>query len=215
MAGRPPLLSSDARRTLVHHAAVDEFAALGFAGATVDAIAKRSGVTKPVIYREFGSKSELFAAVIERNGRENAEAALNAFAAATGTPAERLTAMIDAWFARVEANPAAFRLSTREIPDDPIVHKQAAALHTMQVANDVRLLKALAPDVPSHLHEPLGEVLNGALVTLATWWLDHPGVPRAVPVESMVRVCNGLSSGSRPAPAPAPTKKPGRGRTPR
>jgi TetR/AcrR family transcriptional regulator len=43
-----------------------EFAARGFAGARVDAIARRCGLAKNMLYHYFGSKEGLFIAVLER-----------------------------------------------------------------------------------------------------------------------------------------------------
>ena len=43
-----------------------EFAARGFAGARVDAIARRCGLAKNMLYHYFGSKEGLFVAVLER-----------------------------------------------------------------------------------------------------------------------------------------------------
>lgn len=47
-------------------AARDEFAAHGLAGARVDRIAERTGLNKRLIYYYFGSKDDLFLAVLER-----------------------------------------------------------------------------------------------------------------------------------------------------
>lgn len=46
-------------------AAMKEFAAKGFSGARVDAIAANTSTTKPMIYYHFGSKEKLYAAVME------------------------------------------------------------------------------------------------------------------------------------------------------
>ncbi len=46
-------------------AAMQEFAAKGFSGARVDAIAANTSTTKPMIYYHFGSKERLYAAVME------------------------------------------------------------------------------------------------------------------------------------------------------
>ena len=105
---------------------------------------------------------------------------------------ERLVDMIDAWFARVEANPNVHRLAAHHLPDDAIIAAAAATIRTMQLANDARLISSIAPHVPREEIEPLGEVVRGALLSLADWWVDHPDVSRSVPVAVMCRVCNGL-----------------------
>jgi TetR/AcrR family transcriptional regulator len=55
---------SDSKRRLLE-AAAEEFARLGFAGARVGAIVKRSGVNERMIYHHFGNKEGLYRAVLE------------------------------------------------------------------------------------------------------------------------------------------------------
>ena len=51
-------------------AALKEFAAKGFAGARVDAIARRAAINKRMLYHYFGDKEELFRAVLRRKVSE-------------------------------------------------------------------------------------------------------------------------------------------------
>jgi AcrR family transcriptional regulator len=55
-----------ARREAIIEAAVEEFAAVGFAGATTAAIARRAGISQPYVFRFFPSKKDLALAVIDR-----------------------------------------------------------------------------------------------------------------------------------------------------
>ena len=57
-------LSAEERREEIVAAAMAEFAAHGLSGASVQAIARRVGVSQPYIYQLFGTKKELFLAVI-------------------------------------------------------------------------------------------------------------------------------------------------------
>src|SRR4249919_3806691 len=61
--GRPAPL---ARREAIIEAAVEEFAAVGFAAATTAAIARRAGISQPYVFRFFPSKKDLALAVIDR-----------------------------------------------------------------------------------------------------------------------------------------------------
>ena len=56
---------AEATRRNILAAAKAEFAALGLGGARVDEIAARAGANKRMIYHYFGSKEELFQAVLE------------------------------------------------------------------------------------------------------------------------------------------------------
>ena len=57
--------TADERRVAVLEAATVEFALRGLHGASTDAIARRAGISQPYLFRLFGSKKELFLAVIE------------------------------------------------------------------------------------------------------------------------------------------------------
>src|SRR5438045_3350559 len=59
-------LGPERRRPLVLDAAFAVFLERGYAAASMDAIAERAGVTKPVVYACFESKEALFAALMER-----------------------------------------------------------------------------------------------------------------------------------------------------
>jgi TetR/AcrR family transcriptional regulator, regulator of autoinduction and epiphytic fitness len=64
-----PILSpavgwSERKRDAITSAAVGEFLDRGYAGSSVDAIALRARVSKPTVYKHFGTKERLFLAVI-------------------------------------------------------------------------------------------------------------------------------------------------------
>jgi AcrR family transcriptional regulator len=67
-------------------AALKEFAAHGFAGARVDAIARRAAINKRMLYHYFGDKEDLFKAVLRRKIAERQAWAENL----SGDPAESL-----------------------------------------------------------------------------------------------------------------------------
>ena len=70
----------------IRSAALKEFAAHGFAGARVDAIARRADINKRMLYHYFGDKEGLFKAVLRRKIAER-----NAWAeASSGEPTETL-----------------------------------------------------------------------------------------------------------------------------
>jgi AcrR family transcriptional regulator len=58
------------RRAAILEAAAEVFFEAGYAGASIDAIIERVGGSKRTIYREFGSKERLFAAIIAANASE-------------------------------------------------------------------------------------------------------------------------------------------------
>ena len=65
--------SADERREAVLEAALEEFAARGLEGASTEAIATKAGISQPYVFRLFGTKKELFMAVIGRCFRQTLE----------------------------------------------------------------------------------------------------------------------------------------------
>jgi AcrR family transcriptional regulator len=57
-------MTADERRDAIVAAAVEEFATGGLVGASTDAIARRAGVSQPYVFQLFGTKKDLFLAVV-------------------------------------------------------------------------------------------------------------------------------------------------------
>ena len=66
-------MSAAERRESVLDAAFVEFAEHGFDGASTEAIAAKAGISQPYVFRLFGTKKELFIAVVARCFRETLE----------------------------------------------------------------------------------------------------------------------------------------------
>ena len=81
-AGRNP----ERTRERILSAALKEFAANGFAGARVDAIARRAAINKRMLYHYFGNKEHLFREVLRRKIAERQASAEGL----SGDPAESL-----------------------------------------------------------------------------------------------------------------------------
>jgi AcrR family transcriptional regulator len=81
-AGRNP----ERTRKRILSAALREFAANGFAGARVDAIARRAAINKRMLYHYFGNKGHLFREVLRRKIAERQASAEGL----SGDPAESL-----------------------------------------------------------------------------------------------------------------------------
>jgi len=61
---RGPRMSADERRDAIVAAATEEFAVGGLVGASTEAIARRVGVSQPYVFQLFGTKKDLFIAVV-------------------------------------------------------------------------------------------------------------------------------------------------------
>jgi AcrR family transcriptional regulator len=94
--------SAEATRERIALAATREFAARGYSGARVDAIAKRARINKRMLYAYFGNKEELFKAILRRKMREKSRLRDEA-------PA-RIEEALPHWFDAMRADPEWVRL---------------------------------------------------------------------------------------------------------
>lgn len=58
------------RKKIILDTAARTFEEFGYHGAHMDTIARRAGVTKPILYRHFPSKAKLLLSIIDRDGKE-------------------------------------------------------------------------------------------------------------------------------------------------
>jgi AcrR family transcriptional regulator len=82
--------------------ATEVFYQEGIRSTSMDSVVARSGVSKPTVYAQFGSKDELVAAVLRRRCQQRREALAQFVAGQAGPPAERLLAVFD-WLAPTHA----------------------------------------------------------------------------------------------------------------
>jgi AcrR family transcriptional regulator len=116
MARRLPRtrLSAPARRAQLLDVGRTVFAERGFELASMDEIATRAGITKPIVYEHFGSKEGLYAAVVEREMDELVGSVSEALS--QGSSRERWEAAVVVFLDYVEHEPAGFEVLTREAP---------------------------------------------------------------------------------------------------
>ncbi|MEA2419191.1 MAG: hypothetical protein QOE60_1397 [Thermoleophilaceae bacterium] len=183
-------LPAGERRELIERAATEVFAERGYHGAGMDEIARRSGVTPPVVYDHFESKLDLHRRLLERTRDELL--AMWSEQLAGDEPAEvRIPRALDAWARYVETHPYAARMFFQETTGDP----EARALHrAVQAQGRVALATLLggepgAQNIAGEDREALemaAEVMRAGLTGLAIWWIDHPEVPRERIVETAI-----------------------------
>jgi len=110
-------MSPAERRSVIEVAATEVFAERGYQAATIDEIARRSGVSAPVVYDHFESKADLHERLLERHlGEMRTVWAAHLIG---DEPAEvRIPRALDAWFAYVESHPYAWRMIFRDTSGD-------------------------------------------------------------------------------------------------
>jgi AcrR family transcriptional regulator len=175
-------MSAADRREVIERAAMDVFAERGYHGAAMEEIARRSGVTPPVLYDHFSSKLDLHRRLLERT-RDELLAMWRENLGGHDPPEERIPRALDAWARYVERHPYAPRIFFFDTTGDP----EAMAIHREVQAQARAALAAILGAEPGSANiagadeeslEMAAEVIRGGLAGLAIWWGDHPDVPR-------------------------------------
>jgi AcrR family transcriptional regulator len=107
-------LSGAERRAQLLDVGRGVFAERAFELASMDDIAQRAGISKPIVYEHFGSKEGLYAAIVEREMEELVVRVSDALS--TGPSRQRWEGAVIAFVSYIETRPAGFEVLTREAP---------------------------------------------------------------------------------------------------
>ena len=148
------------------------FSERGYRGASMDELARRAGVTKPVVYELFGSKDGLFRACLERSAERLATLVAEAVRAES-EPEARVRAGGLAFLRFASDNRVAWELMMEGRFSDAAVEvrrRQAALVHEL-------LLEKAPADVDPRERELAAHAVNSAYEGVAHWMWEHPDVP--------------------------------------
>jgi len=136
------------RREEILDAALDEFAEHGYHGGSTEGIARRAGISQPYVFRLFGTKRELFKAVVARCFRETLEMFQRAAEGKRGK--EALDAMGNAYVERLltERKRLQLQMQAYAACDDPEICAVVRAGYGDLVAY-VERVSALEPHIVS------------------------------------------------------------------
>lgn len=169
---RRPRMPKDERRAQLLDRALDVFVEQGYHSASMDDIAFRAGVSKPVLYQHFPGKLELYVALVEKS----AEAVINrvrAALASTEDNQERVQAALKVFFDYVADSSAAFRLIYEsDLTNEPAVARELDRV-TSELANAIAEVIHHDTDLPDSAAQLLAVSLVGAALTSAQYWLAN------------------------------------------
>ncbi len=170
------------------------FAARGFDATSVEEIAQRAGVSKPVVYEHFGGKEGLYAVVVDREMSTLLDAITGALSS-SGRPRELLERAALALLDYVETSTDGFRILVRDSP----------------VAQSTGTFASLISDAASQVEHIMGnqfkergyntkhapmyaQMLVGMVALTGQWWLDARKPAKAEVAAHLVNLAwNGLS----------------------
>lgn len=175
-------LSAEERREVIEQAAAEVFAERGYHGAAIDEIARRSGVSPPVVYDHFESKVALHKHLLERHFAELRQVWRDHLPGDEPTEV-RMARAIDAWYAYVQHRPYVRRMLFRDttgIPEVEAIH-DAVAKQSRQIIRPMLSDERGAENIAGADVESIDmawEVFRSTMQGLALWWHEHPHVPR-------------------------------------
>ena len=153
------------------------FVERGYAQSSMDELARRVGVSKPVIYDLFASKEQLFGALVEAEAQALAAEVESAVTTETESTA-RLHAGALAFFRFAARKRAAWdALYTAEGAPVSVELTQVRRFHARAIAALLaRGAEQLGRPTDPLLLDASAQAINGAFEALAEWWKDHPHV---------------------------------------
>jgi AcrR family transcriptional regulator len=179
----PAVRPAITRRRLI--AAADRVVRRRGPDASMEEIAAEAGITKPILYRHFGHKDGLYAALVERymlRLYREAEEALG-----ETNPRRRVAAAVEAFLEAVEREPEVFRFVRRVTSEQRQAGEAAGAVVRGHAA---RIAEATRPDLERlgldpDAAEPWAYGIVGMMQSVAAWWLDTRLVSRERLVEQL------------------------------
>jgi len=160
--------------------AYEEFARNGYDDVSMAAIAKRAGVSKPIIYSHFGSKDGLYAACADHLVEpmlERVEVAARASETADG----QLWAGILAQLEFIDENRSEWRVFVRDAaarggtPGITLAQGRRRVIALLSDLVESASRAAGAPSLPESERDAFAHALQGAVEQVANWWEEHPG----------------------------------------
>lgn len=165
------------RKDQIVAVAVDEFAASGYAGASVAVIASRAGISKPLIYQYFGSKDGLYLACLHHVAGALLKRLELAQLQEDDSVASRVHTL-QAIFEALEPQRSAWQLlydttlpTTGEIADAARTYQARTA--ELAESGSERFLRSRGQGSKLDA-SALSAAWMGLVNSLVVWWLEHP-----------------------------------------
>ncbi|MGA0850452.1 MAG: TetR/AcrR family transcriptional regulator [Candidatus Nanopelagicaceae bacterium] len=167
-------LPRDERRAILLSAALEVFTVSGFHAASMDDIADRAEVSKPVLYQHFPSKLDLYLAVLDLH-IDSLVFAIQKAIASTKENKNRVKATVDAYFGFIDSEGEAFRLLFEsDMNVEPQVRQRLNRM-TYDCAAAVSAVISIDTGLPKEESMMLAIGLIGLVQITARHWLEKDG----------------------------------------
>ena len=178
---RPPRLAASARRAQLVDVGRTVFAQRGYEGTSVEEIAERAGISKPIVYEHFGGKEGLYAVIVDREVEHIVDRIVAAISG--GSPRERLERAALAFLTYVAERPGGFAVLLRDAPASKRSGEMPALMYDLAgrvgtiFTDQFRKAGYDAKAAPIYAH-----ALVGMVAFVGQWWTESRKPP---PVETV------------------------------
>ena len=147
------------------------FAEKGFDAVTVEEIAAKAGVSKPVVYEHFGGKEGLYAVVVDREMNHLLSTISDTLTGGNARVLVEQAAL--ALFDYIDEYPDGFRILVRDSP----VSQQTGSFASLIIDVAAQVEHLLAAEFAAHrintkLAPMYSQMLVGMVALTGQWWLD-------------------------------------------
>ena len=169
------------------------FAHKGYAAASIEEVAQRADVSKPIVYEHFGGKEGLYAVIVDREVRDLLGRITQALDG--DSPRARLEQAATAFLTYIEEEPQGFRILVRDTPTVGATGTLASLIG--DIAAQVE--SVLAQEFKARGYDPkmaptYARALVGMVALVGQWWLDEGKPKREIVAAHMINLAwNGLS----------------------
>ena len=147
---------------------------------SMDRIAAEAGITKPILYRHFGDRAGLVAALGERFAA-TLLVELNSSLDSGAAPNELLEKTIDAYLRVIESDPEVYQFISQRIPAEEPQAAAAVGNFIRQVAAQVAVVlgeQLRDAKLDSGGAEPMAYGIVGMVHAAGDWWVERRSMPR-------------------------------------
>jgi AcrR family transcriptional regulator len=179
--GRAPRLNAAARRAQLVEVGRTVFAERGFEAASVEEIAARAGVTKPIVYAHFGGKEGLYAVIVDREVEHIVGRIVDAIK--TGSARERLERAVLAFLTYVQERPGGFAMLVRDAPESKRSGEMPALMFDLaDRVGDIFTAQFRKAGFDAKAAPIYAHALVGMVAFVGHWWTecDKPPPPETV-----------------------------------
>jgi len=164
------------------------FAERGYQATSMDEIAERVGVSKPMIYEYFGSKEGLLVACVRAARAELLTATLTSVEG-VGSAEEALRRGLVAFFEFTDSHRRSWKVLQAEASvAGPTAVDEIEAVRQQQTSVNATLFASFLPDLPQTELEAYAEIVVGACERLSLWYVARDDVQAAEAAELIMRL---------------------------